>query len=379
MAHGDWVLAAGEGLENGQYLRSRNGLFTAHMGPDTNFVVFRGGVGDSHLWESFWTGQVEGVLQKKANGPGPHPGSNIAAMSPGGVFSIYAGVTYPEVKQIQVEEAKGHRDDYGGNFDYANLRGRAVWRYYGNQGDSIRGIPQTYMVDTGNDDWVLALENDGRLRRHCLRGFFGGKAFFITNAADSLVDEEHIPWTKIEYDIEKAVTTPNGPPKVAAKVTGVNKSSSPQEATIHLAYTLTTTTGWKHSAGLKIGAKAEFGAGVPGVSHSKVEISAEVSYGFEWNKAVTTSNTATIDTTVSVPPKKAVMAQVTWQESSVRVPFSVKGMGTFASGAKAPISFNGVYEGISSWDVQPSWVDYEPGKEDHARAMLAEGAGNLLS
>jgi hypothetical protein len=112
---------------------------------------------------------------------------------------------------------------------------------------------------------------------------------------------------------------------------------------------------------------------MPTIAASKVELSTELSYSFEWNKAETKSDTKTIHLPVKVTPGKAIMGQVTWRESSLTVPFRVKGIGTFASGVKVPISFNGMYEGIASWDVVVSWTDVNRGGEANARTMLAEG------
>jgi hypothetical protein len=355
MAHGEWVLRNGQFLKNGEYLRSRNGLFTAFMNEDGNFMIGRGDNyrdGASRLWESWWPDQVKEVADNhgKVHGAGPR----VAYMSPINRFSIYSGLTDTEIKDYEAEAGFIARRD-------KTHEDRLVWRC----GSGF----------AWNNSVVLALENDGRLRIHCVDGPSKGAANYITTRADSLMDEEHIQWTKLEYDLQTAVQTPK--PRSTSELTAVNDSSIQQDSTLDITYGLITTTGWKHSAGLKIGAKATFEVGVPTVSSNKVEISAEVSYGFEWSKSVTTTDTKTIHLPVKVPPRKAVMGTVEWLESSVRVPFRVKGMGTFASGVTTPISFNGVYEGIASWKVKSHWLEFEPGKEDQARAMLAEGGGNF--
>ena len=189
-----------------------------------------------------------------------------------------------------------------------------------------------------------------------------GSAIYVTDPTDSLVDEEHIPWTKIEYHIDKAITAPKGPPKSSSQMTAVNESDTPQETTLHLHYSTNTTTGWKHSAGIKLGAKVEVKGGMPMIGASKVELSVEVSYSFEWNQSITTTDAATIDLKVSVPARKAIMGEVTWRESSLIVPFTMRGIGTFASGAKASISFDGVYDGVASWNVRSKWVQVESGE-----------------
>ena len=217
----------------------------------------------------------------------------------------------------------------------------------------------------------IALENDGRLRVH----WTDGRATFVTNESDRLVDEEHVPWTSLEYDLQKATHVPIGPPKESDTVTATNDTDGPQEMTIAVAFTETQSTSWKHSAGLKIGVKSEFGAGIPAIASTKVEVSAEVSYGFEWNRVNTSSKTKTLSFPVKVPPKSAIMGQVTWQDNSITVPFKVKGTGKFASGVTVPISFYGVYEGTASSHLNGKWVPYEKGGGNQARAMLEESPG----
>jgi hypothetical protein len=265
-----------------------------------------------------------------------------------GIFRVYRGVNYARIKD-QVAAAK---------IDWSEMKkilpDRVSWEAEGNIGQL-----------------GLALENDGRLRIHV----WDGSAIYVTDPTDSLVDEEHIPWTKIEYHIDKAITAPKGPPKSSSQMTAVNESDTPQETTLHLHYSTNTTTGWKHSAGIKLGAKVEVKGGMPMIGASKVELSVEVSYSFEWNQSITTTDAATIDLKVSVPARKAIMGEVTWRESSLIVPFTMRGIGTFASGAKASISFDGVYDGVASWNVRSKWVQVESGGEANARAMLAEMPG----
>jgi hypothetical protein len=103
----------------------------------------------------------------------------------------------------------------------------------------------------------------------------------LVTPPDRLVDEE-IKCTGLEYDRSEAVVRPQGPPKKSDSLTSVNdlEDGPPQPDTLNISYTVTTSTGWKHSAGLKIGAKMEFQAGIPTVVNTKAEISTEVSYDF---------------------------------------------------------------------------------------------------
>ena len=218
------------------------------------------------------------------------------------------------------------------------------------------------------------MQDDGNL---CIKlnGEIASSPYYHTSTFDRLVDEQHIKWTGLEYDLEKESHKPNGPPKSADAITAQNTSSAPQNPTLSISYTLTTSKGWKTSTTLKIGTKTEFECGWPGLAQGKVEVSAEFTQGFEWNEQTTTSQTRTINLPVSVPPGKTIMGQVTWQESALTVPFRVKGMGTFASGKTAPISFNGVYDGIASWDVQVKYIEVGKGEEHQTQAILSAMPG----
>jgi hypothetical protein len=340
-----WVLRPGQWLENGEYLRSRNGLFIAYLNADGNFRINRGELGPhrSDLFQSWDTAVYKEWAKKNDPKSGPHPGSNIAIMGTDGVFRVYQGVNYAEIRDHPERVTMQGRDTVQGN----------------GMGDGKLGI---------------ALENDGRLRVHSSQG----TATFVTNESDRLVDEANIRWTNLEYDLQKATHVPIGPPKESDTVTAENETDGPQEMSLAVAYTVTQSTSWKHTAGLKIGAKAEFGAGIPAIASTKVEVSAEVSYSFEWNRVNTSSKTKTMTFPVKVLAHSAVMGQVTWQENSITVPFTVKGVGKFASGGELPITFHGVYEGTASSHLNGKWIPYRKGGENSARAMLEESPGEPL-
>lgn len=109
-----------------------------------------------------------------------------------------------------------------------------------------------------------------------------------------------------------------------------------------------------------------------------MEASSEFTRTWELNETTTKSETKTISLPVVVPPGKGVIGQVTWSESTITVPFRLKGMGAFASGKKAPISLNGMYEGIATTDVTTKWIPYTEKEEASARAMLMAAPSTVL-
>ena len=318
-----WVLRPGQWLENSEYLRSRNGLFIAYLNADGNFRINRGEVGRvrSDLFQSWGTSVYKNWAKKNDPKGGPSPGFSVAVMGTDGVFRVYQGVKHAEIRDHP---------------ERITMQGR----------------------DAGDGKLGIALENDGRLRVHSSQG----TATFLTNESDRLVNEENIRWTHLEYDLQKATHVPIGPPKEFDTVEAENETDSPQEMSLAVAYTVTQSTSWKHTTGLKIGAKAEFGAGIPAIASTKVEVSAEVSYSFEWNRVNTSSKTKTMTFPVKVPAHSATIGQVTWQDNSITVPFTVKGVGKFASGVEVPISFHGVYEGTASSHLNGKWIPYKKGE-----------------
>ena len=79
-----WVLRPGERLETDEFLHSRNGLFTAWMNVDGDFMI---GLGDNwnqaanRVFQSWDTAYYKQWASKNP-GRGPKPGYNKAIMEP---------------------------------------------------------------------------------------------------------------------------------------------------------------------------------------------------------------------------------------------------------------------------------------------------------
>jgi hypothetical protein len=223
--------------------------------------------------------------------------------------------------------------------------------------------------------WAV-MQDDGNF---CIKlnGDITKKPTFCTGVTDTL-DEKNIELTEMVYDFKNAIVKPIAGPKQSASNTAINKTEINQSSTLILSYTVSTATGWKTSTSLKIGARTSIKVGVPLIADGKVELSTELTQGFEWNETTTKSEAKTIDLPVVVPPGQGVIGKLTWSTSSITVPFRVKGTGTFNSGKKAPISLNGVYEGIATHDIYTKWIPYTEGEEHSARAMLLAAPSTVL-
>lgn len=331
MAHQEWCLRPGEALYNNQYLRSKNGLFYAVMRDDGNFVVYRGDWWETHenmaMWNLFeeipgWADKTREFASRYVAYVFGKGNFAISALdNPPGHFRIWSSGYYTEA-------GKGAQPDH-----------TAHW---------------AVMQDDG--DFCIKRDGDGDLTWH-------------TQTADSL-DQKNSYFTEIVYDFKKQTIQPIGGPKRSSRSTAINKTDINQSSTLSLTYTESTASGWKTSSTLKVGLKIGFKLGVPITGEGSVEASSEFTRAWELNETTTKSEAKTINMPVVVPPGKGVIGQVTWIDSTITLPFMMKGVGTFSSGKTAPISLHGMYEGVATTDVTSTWIRYTETEETSARAML---------
>jgi hypothetical protein len=343
MAHKEWCLRPGERLNTNEYLRSKNGLFYAVMQEDGNFVTYRGDWWESgqntSMWNLFGLGRVRDHIHDY-------------------LISHVDGLPRSFSADMQTDS----------NF-CINLRsqgGKVLWCTKGG-----RDWPEY-----GDNCWAV-MQDDGNF---CIKrpddGSTGGR--WNTNAGDSL-DEKNSQFTEIVYDFKNRIVKAKGVPQSSAKSTAINKTEINQSSTLSLVYTESKASGWKKTSTLKIGLKVGFKLGVPATTgEGSVEASFEASKAFEENETTTKTEQKTITLPVVVPPGKGVIGQVTWSDSTITLPFRLKGMGTFKSGIRAPISLNGMYEGIATTDVTTTWIPYTEKEEASARAMLMAAPRTVL-
>lgn len=322
MAHNEWCLRTNETLSCGQWLRSKNGLFYGVMQSDGNFVIYRGdwkaaeakGYNTS-LWSTMWN-DAEGVKYAQ-------PGSYSLAMQGDGNLVIYS--------------------------DNGWL---PVWAITTRHPPKVR-VPGNWAVlyDDGN----FALAKDGEWSQRA----------FATDVTDS-IDDSSLKLDSLVYELAAAKVTPNGGPRESASSLGINNTSVIQGVPLTITYTETKSRGWKTSTTLKVGTKTEFSCGVPGLAQGKVEVSAEVTQGFEWNETTTNSQTKAISLIVNVPPRKKVIGRCTWWESTILLPYKAVGSAKFRGFPKTtiPVHVEGVYEGVLSHDLETAWSEIEDDRPD---------------
>jgi hypothetical protein len=358
MAHGEWCLRPGEGLKTNEYLRSKNGLFHAVIQGDGNFIVYRGDWWEakepSALWAVYgpaadqasdaaykgWVAENENRIVKRDDrgetkaGPGPSPGQACAVMQPDGNFCLYKDV------RLGVD----------------SLYARCAWDLWRIKNRQDKGDNHWAVLE---DDGVFGVRPDGK-----------DKWFFSSGKHDS-IDEKTLKLSKMDYDLEHATLTPNGPQKGGGEIiAGPNDTQSEQSTLLALTYTETTAIGYKTTTSLALGSKFTGDIGIPGVAGGKVEVSTTMTQSFEWNKTTTKSESRTFQLPVKVQPKESVVGRMIWSESSISVPYRLKGTVKFKSGKELPVSVRGIYEGIASHELHASWKSFNPKDTPHPSAAL---------
>jgi hypothetical protein len=338
MAHREWCLRPGEELKPNEHLRSKNGMFYAVMQEDGNFGIWRG---------DWWEAPPDTLAQlwdiRRLN-------DYARALVNNGIISPYLVLRQPGMVKA-VMQADGNFVFYAKAIP--NQRNEtALWA------TNTSGQP-------GN--WAV-LQDDGNfsIRRN---GDINESAKWHAGVADSL-DEANSHFTEIVYDFKNRIVKP-GVPQNSSTSTAINKTEINQSSTLSLVYTESKAWGWKKSSSIKIGTKVGFKVGVPATTGElSMEASFEATRAYEENETKTKTEQKTISLPVVVPPGKGVIGQVTWSDSTITLPFRLKGEGTFRSGYKTPISVNGMYEGIATTDVTTTWIPYKEKEEANARAML---------
>lgn len=316
MPHNEPSLLNGENLGAGQFLRSRNGLFHALMQEDGNFVVYRG---DLFLTKA--SGYEKSALWSTGPGPAGRTPYHIA-MQTDGNLCIYAG-------------------DGGATWVCADTFDRRA-----------------------QDGRVMTLQDDGKLD---ISGIWSN------NQGDGFGDVE---FESVAYvlDPEPLLKTK---PFVYTSQIGHNFTSIEQIEALTVTHTVTTSSSYKVSTSLKLGTKTTVEAGLPGVVKGRLEVSAEVTTGFEWNKVDTDSIAVTDTVNIKTPAGRAVQAKRTWKTSSFNIPYQAVGKVKFDNYPDMiPIHIEGVYEGVATHDVETWWYEFDnPRGGEKAAVVNVRGDG----
>lgn len=173
--------------------------------------------------------------------------------------------------------------------------------------------------------------------------------------ADPIIDVEiH----SIEYDIQHANTVSAGPAELYRQNV-TNHSSVSQTSIINGSATISETSGWSDSLGIKVGVKTSFKTGIPFFAEGKIEVSAEVSNTYTWNGSTTQSKTWGFSCPVNVPPHSQIVGLVSATVSTIAVPYTLKGTFVHKSGLRVPGEIKGIYTGSNSHDLTITFIQQD--------------------
>lgn len=297
MASKGSILMAGDHLDGGDYLESASKLYRAYLQYDGNFVVYRASEGDD----------ASRVVWASNRFPG------------GGAFRAYM--------------------QYDGNF--------VVYRA------GTQEVVWATNVFPGGGRFFAAMQDDGNFVIY--RGDPPGSwqaAVWATNTVDPVVDMEP---DGITYDLAQAQIVGESTPDIYVQHV-TNDTAQQQTSSIGGGASVTETSGWSSTLGIKAGVKTSLSVGVPVVADGKVEVSAEASYSYTWSGSESRTRSWTFNAPVVVPPHSSgtVVAKVAL--TSVRVPFVVTGVFVTASGKRIHGQATGTYVGTSSHDLTVSYA-----------------------
>ena len=165
--------------------------------------------------------------------------------------------------------------------------------------------------------------------------------------------------TDVEYDIPGGKVH-GAAPIIALSASVRNDSDGDVNQTLTYAYEKWSVGTWNNSAGIEIGAKTTFKAGVPFVASAEFEISVSASYSHEWGGEEGERQTITSSTTVTVPPKKKARVTIIVRNAQIDVGFTYTQEILWSNGQSEKFVKTGIYNNVDSWHVDvvlDNWED----------------------
>ncbi|CAN6203329.1 unnamed protein product [Urochloa humidicola] len=133
----------------------------------------------------------------------------------------------------------------------------------------------------------------------------------------------------------------------------VNRGSRDNKATIALKYSVTQERKWDSSVSMKLGVKTTIQAGVPQVSSTSVDITAEFTGSYAWGNSVKRTDEHSTTYQVVVPPNTKVTTRLLATEGICEVPFSYSQEDVLTTGERVFYKFNdGIYRGVNSYNFR---------------------------
>jgi hypothetical protein len=305
-------LAAGQYLTSNQFLVSPSGLFYAVMQADGNFCVYRGPGPNDNLG-CLWAARQEALSQDDF----------FVVMQADGNLCVYRG-TGPNDQQ------------------------ECLWA--------------SERVALALGDYFVALQDDGNLCVYKGTGPSDNEGLVWASGVTDPVKTVD-PITSITYDVDAAQIVGSPTSRELYRQTVANQSDVTQTTSIQSSTSVSETSGWSDTLGVKIGVSTSFQAGIPFIADGKITVSTEVTNSYTWNGSTTTTRVWSFNAPVTVPPHDTITALVTVQISTLVVPYTLEGIVELTSGVKLPGTIHGVYTGTNSHDMTVTFVSSNPDVE----------------
>ena len=164
--------------------------------------------------------------------------------------------------------------------------------------------------------------------------------------------------TDVKYDIPDGKVR-QAVPLIALSTSVRNDSDGDVNQTLSYTYEKWSVGTWNSTAGIEIGAKTTFEAGVPFVVSAEFEISVSASYSHEWGGEVGQKQTVSSSTTVTVPPKKKARAKIIIRNAQIEIGFTYTQEILWSNGQSEKTVKTGIYNNVDSWHVDVTLDNWE--------------------
>ena len=141
-----------------------------------------------------------------------------------------------------------------------------------------------------------------------------------------------------------------------ATATVSNQTGQAQQMSITFQESVASSYTFSATAGITVGASADFQCGFPFVAEGRVTVSTEVSFSATIGYAKTVSEAFSYTATVAVAPGTSVKATAQATSHSISGSFSAKLSELWAHAGAVTSSINGTISGISAYDVTVSYA-----------------------
>ncbi|HYG17257.1 MAG TPA: ETX/MTX2 family pore-forming toxin [Bacteroidia bacterium] len=287
-----------------QYLLSANGVFSAWMQDDGNFVVYRGTVPQNNYGALWYTNSYG-------------PGQCYAAFLEGGLLAIQIGT--PE---------------------------------------NFQGTRWTSLQNSTPGNFYMVLQDDGNLVINRGTGPDDNHGLYWCSGVTDPV--ESYSANSLEYHLDQAKIEDTNIADIYS-IQLENNTGQPQISTVSGTESTTETSGWSDTLGVSVSVSTSFKCGVPIVADGKVSLSVTVSNSYTWSGSESTSRQWSFNMPVSVPANTTYQAVMAVKVSKIAVPFTMSGGFTLKSGTYVPGASPGLYTGSNSHSLQITLNPINPG------------------